>query len=106
MAKPKTVPSETKKASKPASSERGGLVLGSVDATPLEFWIGVEEGRRVQLDDLVVVETVTADGQRIRFYGMVDVVRKRYEGTQFDSDVFRAAAGRYRWKFPMAHTCR
>ncbi len=93
MAKPKTVPSETKKASKPASSERAGLVLGSVDATPLEFWIGVEEGRRVQLDDLVVVETVTADGQRIRFYGMVDVVRKRYEGTQFDSDVFRAAAG-------------
>ncbi len=93
MAKPKTAPGEEKRASRPADSERAGLVLGSVDATPLEFWIGVEDGRRVQLDDLVVVETVTPDGQRIRFYGMVDVVKKRYEGTQFDSDAFRAVAG-------------
>ena len=23
-----------------------------MDATPLEFWVGVEEGRRVQLDEV------------------------------------------------------
>jgi len=33
-----------------------GLVLGSQDATPLDFWVGVREGERLQLDDLVVVE--------------------------------------------------
>ena len=34
-----------------------GLVLGSQDATPLEFWVGVREGGRLQLDDLVVTRT-------------------------------------------------
>lgn len=70
-----------------------GVVLGSMDATPLEFWIGVDNARQVQLDDLVLVETDSVDGPTIRFYGMVDQVRKKYEGTQFDSDAFRAAAG-------------
>ncbi|MCM2257495.1 MAG: ATP-binding protein [Vicinamibacteria bacterium] len=70
-----------------------GLVLGSVDATPLEFWIGVPEGSRVQLDDLVCVETTLADSSTVRFFGVVDVVRKRYEGQAFDSDAFRHAEG-------------
>lgn len=76
-----------------AVSEPVGLVLGSVDATPLEFWIGVEEGRQVQLDDLILVDAVAPGGQRVRFFGIVDIVRKRYEGTQFDSDAFRVVAG-------------
>ena len=70
-------------------------VLGSVDATPLEFWIGVPERETLQLDDIVCVETATGDGRVVRFYGVVDVVRKRYEGASFDSDAFRAAAGLY-----------
>ena len=37
-----------------SSSSDVGLVLGSQDATPLEFWVGVREGERLQLDDLVV----------------------------------------------------
>jgi DNA helicase HerA-like ATPase len=74
-------------------SDAAGLVLGSLDATPLDFWVGVREGENLQLDDHVVVETATADGQTVRFFGVVDVVRKRYEGTQFDSDAFRAAEG-------------
>jgi DNA helicase HerA-like ATPase len=77
----------------PRTSRVAGLVLGSLDSTPLEFWIGVQEGQSVQLDDLVVVETTAPDGQAIRFFGMVDVVRKKYEGSQFDTDAFRAAAG-------------
>jgi hypothetical protein len=76
-----------------AHAEPAGRVLGSLDATPLEFWIGVLEGQRVQLDDLVVVDTDAPGGLRVRFYGVVDVVRKKYEGASFDTDAFRAAAG-------------
>lgn len=70
-----------------------GLVLGSVDATPLEFWVGVCEGQRLQLDDLISVETKLPDGETVCYYGVVDLVRKRYEGAQFDTDVFRVAVG-------------
>ena len=69
-----------------------GVVLGSEDAGPLEFWVGVSEGRFLQLDDLVTVEAVV-DGESVSFFGIVDVVRKRYEGAQFDSDAFRASEG-------------
>ena len=69
-----------------------GLVLGSQDATPLEFWVGVREGERLQLDDLVSIDTSIA-GATVRFYGIVDIVRKRFEGSQFDTDAFRVAAG-------------
>ena len=69
-----------------------GVVLGSEDAGPLEFWVGVSEGRFLQLDDLVTVEAVV-DGETVSFFGIVDVVRKRYEGAQFDSDAFRASEG-------------
>jgi DNA helicase HerA-like ATPase len=74
-------------------SERVGLVLGSMDATPLEFWVGVEEGARVQLDDMMVVETRLPGGGAVQYFGVVDLVRKRYEGAPFDTDAFRAAAG-------------
>jgi DNA helicase HerA-like ATPase len=68
-------------------------VLGSLDSTPLDFWIGVAEGHAVQLDDPILVEATQPDGTHVRFFGLVDVVRKRYEGGQFDSDAFRVAAG-------------
>ena len=51
----------------PIISERVGLVLGSVDATPLEFWVGVEEGQRVQLDDAILVETQLPDGGHVQY---------------------------------------
>jgi DNA helicase HerA-like ATPase len=70
-----------------------GLVLGSQDATPLEFWFGVRGGDHVQLDDLVVTRTMLSDGQTVTFYGIVDIVRKRFEGSQFDTDAFRVADG-------------
>jgi len=72
---------------------RVGVVLGSQDATPLEFWVGAEEGQTVELDDLVVCAARAPDGETVRFYGVVDVVRKRYEGAQFDGDAFRVEAG-------------
>ncbi len=70
-----------------------GLVLGSQDSTPLDFWVGVRDGERLQLDDLVVVHTSIGDGEQVTFYGLVDIVRKRFEGSQFDTDAFRVADG-------------
>ena len=70
-----------------------GLVLGSQDSTPLDFWVGVRDGERLQLDDLVVVHTALGDGEQVIFYGLVDIVRKRFEGSQFDTDAFRVADG-------------
>lgn len=70
-----------------------GVVLGSHDATPLEFWVGVEPHADLALDDLVVVQSKTAGGREVCFYGIVDQVRKRFEGTQFDSDAFRVRQG-------------
>lgn len=75
------------------SSPVVGLVLGSQDSTPLEFWAGVRDGAQVQLDDLVVTRTTLSDGQTVTFYGIVDIVRKRFEGSQFDTDAFRVADG-------------
>jgi DNA helicase HerA-like ATPase len=76
-----------------SSSPEVGLVLGSQDATPLEFWFGVRGGNHVQLDDLVVTRTTLSDGQTVTFYGIVDIVKKRFEGSQFDTDAFRVADG-------------
>ena len=67
-----------------------GVVLGSREATPLEFWIGIQEGL-VRLDDVVWVEAGHG-GLKVRYYGMVDRVHKVLEGTQFDSDTFLAAS--------------
>ncbi len=34
-----------------------GRVLGTEDSTPLEFWVGIEDGAYLQLDDVVMVRT-------------------------------------------------
>lgn len=70
-----------------------GRVLGTLDSMPLEFWLAVEEGQFVQLDDVVVVETPLPDGQIVKLFGVVDLVRARHEGARFDSDVFLAESG-------------
>jgi hypothetical protein len=76
-----------------AGSEAVGVVLGSQDATPLELWIGVESGKVVQLDDLILIRSALPDGTVVEYYGIVDQIRKRFEGPSFDGDAFRAAAG-------------
>ena len=74
-------------------TEKVGLVLGSMDSTPLDLWIGVEPNKALQLDDLVAIDTKLPDGTAVKYYGMIDIVRKRYEGATFDGDAFRAASG-------------
>ena len=38
-----------------------GRVLGTLDATPLEFWVGVDELQYLQLDDVVVGSNLFGD---------------------------------------------
>jgi DNA helicase HerA-like ATPase len=70
-----------------------GRVLGTEDATPLEFWVALLPDRYLQLDDLVALERQLPDGKTIHIYGVVTQVRARHEGARFDSDVFDIARG-------------
>lgn len=74
-------------------SERVGMVIGTEDSTPLRFWVGVAPDSYLQLDDAVFVDTDVPGRGRLRIAGIVDEVRARYEGAQFDSDVFLVERG-------------
>ncbi|MET0458275.1 MAG: ATP-binding protein, partial [Ilumatobacteraceae bacterium] len=65
-----------------------GRVLGTDEATPLEFWAAVAPGHHLQLDDVVAVDRVLPTGEQVSIYGIVGQVRARHEGARFDSDVF------------------
>lgn len=70
-----------------------GRVLGTEDATPLSFWVGVDADQYLQLDDVVVCERAVPGRDRITLAGLVAQVRARHEGARFDSDVFLIADG-------------
>ena len=70
-----------------------GRVLGTEDATPLDFWVAIEPDAYLQLDDVVALERTLPDGQEVRLYGLVTEVRARHEGARFDSDVFLIEEG-------------
>jgi len=64
------------------------MVLGTEHATPLAFWFAVAEGTKVQLDDIVFIEVADPSGNNdtVRFFGVVDEVRRSFEGVQFEGD--------------------
>ena len=68
-------------------------MLGTEDSTPLEFWVGIEDGTYLQLDDVVMVQTDVPGAGPLRVSGLVDMVRARHEGSRFDTDVFLADQG-------------
>ena len=70
-----------------------GRVLGTDDATPLEFWVAITPGSRLQLDDVVAIDRDLPSGDRISLYGIISQVRARHEGARFDSDVFLIVQG-------------
>ena len=70
-----------------------GRVLGTDDATPLEFWVAVANGQHLQLDDIVALDRSLPTGEVVSIYGIVGQVRARHEGARFDSDVFLIADG-------------
>ena len=66
--------------------DRIGFVLGNKPANPLEFWVGIERGKIVQLDDIVKVETRLENGTVVRFYGIVTELYRYLEGSEFIFD--------------------
>jgi DNA helicase HerA-like ATPase len=75
-----------------------GLVIGTKESQPLEFWVGVDKEHYVQLDEVLAVTTelptALPDGRNtVDHYGIVDVLQSAYEGASFHSDVFRSAGG-------------
>ncbi|MFL5767151.1 MAG: ATP-binding protein [Actinomycetota bacterium] len=74
-------------------SEPVGMVLGTEDSTPLTFWVGVAPDAYLQLDDAVIVDTTVPGRGNVRIAGIVQDVRARHEGAQFDSDVFLVEEG-------------
>src|SRR5207244_7354503 len=70
-----------------------GRVLGTSDATPLQFWVAVAPGSYLQLDDVVVTSRELPDEPPVTIAGVVTAVRARHEGAMFDSDVFAIADG-------------
>jgi DNA helicase HerA-like ATPase len=74
-------------------SEVVGRVIGTDDSTPLEFWVGVGEGRFLQLDDVVALERAVPGREPVKIYGVVSQIRARHEGARFDSDVFLIEQG-------------
>ena len=63
-----------------------GFVVGNKPANPLEFWVGIERGTVVQLDDIVKVETTLEDGTKVNFYGIVTELYRYLEGSEFVFD--------------------
>jgi DNA helicase HerA-like ATPase len=72
----------------PAAGPMVGRVLGTDDATPLQFWVAVAPRAYLQLDDVVVTERELPDQASVSIAGVVTAVRARHEGALFESDVF------------------
>jgi uncharacterized protein len=70
-----------------------GRVLGTMDATPLQFWVAVTPGSYLQLDDVVVTHREVPGQEPVAIAGVVTQVRARHEGAQFESDVFAISEG-------------
>ena len=74
-------------------NEPVGRVLGTADATPLQFWVAVTPGSYLQLDDVVITHRDVPGRQPVAISGVVTQVRARHEGAEFESDVFAIAEG-------------
>ncbi len=71
-----------------AEQDLVGRVIGTEDATPLTFHLGIAAGKYLQLDDVVVTDRTLPDGKQVKLSGIVTGVAARQEGARFDSDVF------------------
>lgn len=59
-----------------------GIVLGTRDSTPFEFYVEVDENQSLQVDDIVVTTSEYPRFGRITFYGVVDQVISKLEGLE------------------------
>lgn len=76
-----------------ATGEAVGRVLGTQAASPLSFWVGLEPGKVLQLDDVVVTRRDVPGHGPVLVAGVVTTVEARHEGAAYDSDVFLIAEG-------------
>jgi uncharacterized protein len=65
-----------------------GLVVGTEDATPLQFSVALAPEAYLQLDDVVVTVRPVPGFGPVATHGVVTQVRARHEGASFGSDVF------------------
>ncbi|TDD40529.1 ATP-binding protein [Actinomadura sp. KC06] len=70
-----------------------GRVLGTQSATPLSFWVGLEPGTVVQLDEVVAATREVPGRGEVLIAGVVTNVEARHEGAAYDSDVFLIVQG-------------
>ena len=70
-----------------------GRVIGTEDATPLQFAVALDEGAYLQLDDVVVTVRQVPGIGAVLTSGVVTQVRARHEGAIFGSDVFLISEG-------------
>ncbi len=70
-----------------------GRVLGTEDATPLQFSVALAADAYLQLDDVVVTVRAVPGIEPVMTAGVVTQVRSRHEGASFGSDVFLITDG-------------
>ena len=70
-----------------------GGVLGTEPATPLDFWVALDKGQVIQLDEVVALERTLPNSSVVHIYGIVTEIRAMHEGARFDSDVFLIVDG-------------
>ncbi|TDC93877.1 ATP-binding protein [Actinomadura sp. 7K507] len=70
-----------------------GRVLGTQSATPLSFWVGLEPGTVVQLDEVIAARREVPGRGEVLIAGVVTSVEARHEGAAYDSDVFLIVQG-------------
>jgi hypothetical protein len=74
-------------------SEPVGMVLGTEDATPLQWHVALHEGDYLQLDDVVTTRREVPGVGEVLLAGVVTEVQARHEGASFGSDVFLISDG-------------
>jgi DNA helicase HerA-like ATPase len=76
-----------------SEAQRVGLVVGTVPATPLQFWVSLGPDQYLQLDDVVVTRREVPGQSPVQIAGVVTNVEASHEGARFASDVFLIEAG-------------
>lgn len=59
-----------------------GIVLGTRESTPFEFYIEVDGNQTLQVDDIIVTTCEYPRFGRVTFYGIVDQAMSRLEGLE------------------------
>ena len=76
-----------------SDGELVGRVIGSEEASPLSFHVGVAAEHAIQLDEVLATRRVLPDGRVVTLSGVVSQVTAVHEGATFGSDVYLIADG-------------